>query len=74
MINITKLTGTIGATLTGINLASPSEMEIASLKQALDNHHVIFVEGQDLDRFQLSALGRHFGPPFLHPIVNNWIS
>lgn len=26
---------------------------------------------QSLDRFQLSAFARHFGPPFLHPLVNN---
>lgn len=71
MISITKLTGSLGATLAGINLSAPSAEDIASLKQGLNEHLVVFVEDQDLDRFQLSALGRHFGPPFLHPLVNN---
>lgn len=71
MTSITKLTGSLGATLAGIDLAAPSTEDISVLKKCLNEHLVVFVEDQDLDRYQLSALGRRFGPPFLHPLVNN---
>ena len=32
---------------------------------------MLYLPGQSLDRFQLDWLGRFFGPPFLHPLVNN---
>jgi len=41
------------------------------LRSALDEYLVLYLPGQSLDRFQLDWLGRFFGPPFLHPLVNN---
>ena len=64
-------TGALGAYLTGLDLASLDDAGFAALKAALDEHLVLYVPDQDLDRHQLAALGRHFGPPFLHPLVNN---
>ncbi|MDH3668550.1 MAG: TauD/TfdA family dioxygenase [Paracoccaceae bacterium] len=71
MAEAQPITGALGAVLPGLDLAKPDDATIASLKAALDEHLVIYVPDQDLDRFQLSALARHFGPPFLHPLVDN---
>lgn len=68
---MSPVTGALGATVTEIELARLSGTDFTALKTALDRHLVLYVPGQDLDRFQLSALGGRFGPPFLHPIVNN---
>ena len=70
-MNISPATGALGAHIDGINLAGLSDSEFADLKSALDEHLVLYVADQNLDRHQLSALGRRFGPPFLHPLVNN---
>lgn len=70
-IEIEPITGALGARLTGLNLAMIDDDGFATLKAALDEHLVLFVPGQDLDRHQLAALGNRFGPPFLHPLVDN---
>ena len=70
-ITIEPITGVLGARLTGLNLAAINYDEFATLKAALDEHLVLYAPDQDLDRHQLAALGLRFGPPFLHPIVNN---
>ena len=71
MTMIEPITGALGARLTGLNLAALNDAEFATLKAALDEHLVLYVPDQDLDRHQLAALGNRFGPPFLHPLVNN---
>ena len=70
-MKISPATGALGAHVEGLDLASLGETGFAALKSALDEHLVLYVADQNLDRHQLSALGRRFGPPFLHPIVNN---
>ncbi len=67
----TPVTGALGATVEGIDLASAGDNELGALKSALDQHLVLYVPGQSLDRFQLSRLASYFGPPFLHPLVDN---
>lgn len=69
-IQIDPITGALGAVVRGLDLSDPEKAE-AVLKPALDQHLVLYVPDQDLDRFQLSAMGRLFGPPFLHPLVSN---
>lgn len=68
--SITPISGALGAVLTGIDLSNPSAA-IGSLRSALDQHLVVYVPDQSLDRFQLADLGRTFGPLFRHPIVDN---
>lgn len=70
-MKVSPVSGVIGAEVEGVDLNVLSTDEEAGLKAALDAHQVIRVRGQSLDRFQLSALGRRFGPPFLHPLVDN---
>lgn len=70
-LKISPVTGALGAIVEGINLVAASDVELGCLKAALDQHLVLYVPDQDLSRHELSRLGRYFGPPFLHPIVNN---
>ncbi|MEM7058349.1 MAG: TauD/TfdA family dioxygenase [Pseudomonadota bacterium] len=69
-IKIAPVTGALGAVVIGVDLATDGTA-VETLKTALDQHLVLYVPDQNLDRFQLAALGRAFGPPFLHPLVNN---
>lgn len=70
-IAVEPITGALGARLTGLDLARIDDAGFAHLKAALDEHLVLYVSDQALDRHQLASLGRRFGPPFLHPLVNN---
>ncbi|MGI9463937.1 MAG: TauD/TfdA dioxygenase family protein, partial [Aestuariivirgaceae bacterium] len=70
-MKISPVSGALGALVDIADLSAVDEPQLAQLKAALDEHLVLYVPDQDLDRHQLSALGRHFGPPFLHPIVDN---
>lgn len=70
-MKISPVTGALGAIAEGIDLSTASADTLNELRSALDTHLVLYVTDQALDRFQLSRLGRHFGPPFRHPIVDN---
>jgi taurine dioxygenase len=70
-LRIEPLQPSLGARIVGLDLASLDDVGFTTLRQALDRYLVLQVEGQSLDRFQLAALGRRFGPPFFHPLVDN---
>lgn len=71
MVEIRQIAGALGAELHGLDLSQLDDVGAAALRAALDQHLAVYLPDQSLDRFQLSALGRCFGPPFLHPIVDN---
>ena len=49
-ITAARLTPTIGAIISGIDLAQPlSDQQLADLKQAIADHQVIFFRDQQLD-------------------------
>ena len=68
---IDPVTGALGAVATGIDLATAPREALDLLRAALDEFLVLYLPGQSLNRFQLDRLGLYFGPPFLHPLVNN---
>lgn len=70
-IDAKPISGALGALLTGLDLAHIDDAGFAALKTALDEHLVLYLPNQSLDRHQLAALGLRFGPPFLHPLVQN---
>ena len=70
-IAITPQSGALGAIVRGIDLAECRTQDIAGLAEILDRYQVIYLPDQSLDRFQLRDLGQYFGPPFLHPVVDN---
>ena len=70
-LNITPVTGSLGAIVEGLDLKKLDGETVTTIQQCLDRFLVIKIPDQQLDRFQLSALGRKFGKHFHHPLVHN---
>lgn len=70
-LTVSPVSGALGALVTDIDLSRAGPDLLDEVRSVLDEHLVIYFPDQRLDRFQLSALGKHFGPPFLHPLVDN---
>ena len=70
-MKIMQISGALGADIDGPDLTQLDDATFGAIKTAMDKFGVIRFRNQSLDRFQLSALGRRFGLPFLHPLVDN---
>jgi alpha-ketoglutarate-dependent taurine dioxygenase len=65
-ITVRRLQPTIGAEITGVDLAQPlSTAERDEIKAAILKYKVVFFRGQDLDREQHAAFARQFGPLYI---------
>jgi len=63
-LNIERITGTIGAVVSGPDLRRPlTEATNAALRQAILDHGVIFLRGQDIDMDQYWSFMAQFGLP-----------
>jgi taurine dioxygenase len=66
-IRIQKLTPTLGAEVSGIDLREPlSDEALASVRKLLLEYHALFFRDQALDPDQLIALARRFGEIDVH--------
>ena len=66
---IRRVTGALGAVVTGIDLKQSLEGEaVRALEGALFEHLVLFFPGQHLDDAQHEAFARAFGSPYVHPL------
>ncbi|MEM7292263.1 MAG: TauD/TfdA family dioxygenase [Pseudomonadota bacterium] len=64
------LTGSIGATIAGLDLAKPlSSSLVDAIHQALLHHLVLFFQGQELTASDLVRLGSHFGDLHINPFA-----
>ena len=70
-MEVTPLSGALGAVIKKVDLNMADDESLGRVKSALDHYLVLYFPDQQLDRFQLSRIGAFFGPPFIHPIVNN---
>ena len=69
-LKIRRVAGALGAELSGVDLSKPqSDDAIAAIRQALNQHQVIFFRDQDLTPAQQVAFGGRFGPLNIHPYV-----
>jgi len=69
-IGVTPLAGSLGATISGVDLTGPvDEDTIAAIRQAWLQHLVIFFRDQDLTPGQFLAFARRFGEPIEYPFV-----
>jgi len=67
--DVQRLTGTLGAVVTGVDLKESLEPGIVSaLKHELFEHLVLLFPGQHLDDAQQRRFVSHFGTPYIHPI------
>ncbi|MBT7648028.1 MAG: taurine dioxygenase, partial [Rhodospirillaceae bacterium] len=67
-MQITPLTPTIGAELSGIDLTRQlDDATVAAIRQALLDHQVIFMRDQPLDPDGLAAFAERFGPLYVQP-------
>jgi taurine dioxygenase len=72
-IRVEKLTGTIGAELSGVNLgeAARDDALFAEIRALLLEHKVLFLRDQDCTRAEHVAFARRFGPLEDHPVVGS---
>src|SRR3954451_11510535 len=69
LFSLTPLSPTLGARISGLDLAQPLSAEtIADIRQALLKHEVLFFEDQDLTPHQQRDFAARFGGLHLHPI------
>jgi taurine dioxygenase len=72
-LQVTPLTGTIGAELSGVDLSADVRDDVvAETRAALLQHRVVFFRGQDLEYEQQVAFAQRFGPLTLgHPTIKS---
>ncbi|MDG1704700.1 MAG: TauD/TfdA family dioxygenase [Pseudomonadales bacterium] len=70
-MNISSITPTVGAEVTGVDLADLSPEAVSSIKAAFLKHHVLMFRDQTLSRDQHKAFGRLFGDLHIHPSKRN---
>jgi taurine dioxygenase len=66
--NLSPLTGSLGADISGIDINTASEEGIAQLQSALDHYHVLAIRDQRLDPATFHKAARRFGPFSGNPI------
>jgi taurine dioxygenase len=65
--NVRPLTAALGAEITGVDLDKATEGDVASIRDALLEHLVLFFPDQSLSLDGHVALGRKFGELEIHP-------
>ena len=70
-MQVKRLSGGLGAEITGINLARDLNQGLAAdLRGELAEHGVIFFRDQDIDVDDHKRIARYFGDIFIHPNFN----
>ena len=69
-ITVEPMSGVFGAEVGGVDLAADlSDDDVAAIRRALVDHHVLVFRDQDLSVEQQLAFGRRFGELDTHPFV-----
>jgi taurine dioxygenase len=63
-MELTRITGVLGAVVDGVDVRTASDSGIEELKQALAQHQVLILRGQELSEEDLIAAAARFGEPF----------
>ncbi|MBT3427167.1 MAG: taurine dioxygenase [Gammaproteobacteria bacterium] len=64
---VKRLSGSLGAEVSGFNIADLSEQEISNIKALLIQHQVLFFPGQHPSNQEHVSFGERFGPLEGHP-------
>ncbi len=68
---INRLSGSLGAEIRNVDLSQTTAQDIASIKELLSEHMVLFFPEQSLTPARHVELGRHFGELEGHPHLEN---
>jgi taurine dioxygenase len=68
-LQIRRITGSLGAEITGVDFLSLSESVFEEIHQALLDYEVLFFPGCALDDTQQMALAHRFGQPSVFPVL-----
>lgn len=69
-IVVKPISGALGAEIEGVDLSEELPQDVFdAVRQALNDHEVIFFRNQDLTPDQHKAFARRFGPLVVHPFV-----
>ena len=70
-IEIRLLAGAGGAEISGVDVAQDlDDGTVGEIRDALNEHCVVFFRDQDLDAVRQKAFARRFGEIFIHPNYN----
>lgn len=70
-VNVQRLSPALGAEVTGLDLATAGDAEVATITSMLLEHKVLFFPGQNLSLDDHVGLARQFGPLESHPNLKN---
>jgi taurine dioxygenase len=69
-LTITPMSGSLGASVHGIDLREPlGDADVEHILSLLDEHLVLFFPTQHLDDEQQLAFALRFGQPYIHPLA-----
>jgi taurine dioxygenase len=68
-MEIRRISGAIGAEIHGIDLSSPTDQEVASIRKIWLEHLVVFFRDQELSPDAFMAFARRIGKPVEYPFV-----
>ena len=68
-MKLQKLSGALGAEISGIDLARANDAEIADIRAIWLDHNVVFFREQSLPPADFLALARRFGQPVEYPFI-----
>ncbi|HTR84202.1 MAG TPA: TauD/TfdA family dioxygenase [Reyranella sp.] len=67
-IEVKPISGAGGAEITGVDVSQPlDDGTVGEIREALNEHCVVFFRDQEIDTAQHKAFAKRFGPIFLHP-------
>jgi taurine dioxygenase len=69
-VQLKRSAGALGVEIEGIDLREPTERVAGLVRQALLDHLVVFIRGQDLTPGQLLAFAVSIGRPVEYPFIN----
>ena len=70
-ISVQKATPSVGAYVSGVDLARVDDQTLTEIRRALNEHCVIFFRDQNLTAEEHIAFGRRFGDLDIHPAATN---
>ena len=70
-MNVARLSASLGAEVTGLDIATVDEAQAARIGELLTEHKVLFFPGQSPTAAEHVAFARHFGPLEGHPHLDN---